>query len=89
MIIFQTTKIERKSSRYGGIFYYLFFKCLTCGHSYRTCLGPKMRNYARWSEIVDGVKAEQTFALTNLIVKPGTRLIDADSMPQIVEGVAT
>jgi hypothetical protein len=66
------TKIEKKASRYGGYFFYAFFKDEK-GKSYYTCLYPKMRNYVNWKPYMkEGTK------LKNLRVKKG-RLLDADS----------
>jgi hypothetical protein len=73
-------KIQKKSSRYGGHFFYAFFKGLD-GQSYYTCLYPKMRNFTRWKKVLDvGV------TLTNLRkVKGKEKLLDADSRFKIVE----
>lgn len=65
-------KIDKKASKYGGDFYYVYFKSDEC-KSYYTCLYPKMRNFSRWKTVM---KVGNTF--TNLKVKEKT-LIDADS----------
>jgi len=66
------TKIEKRPSRYGGFFFYAFFKADN-GKTYYTCLYPKMRNYVHWKPYMkEGTK------LKNLRVKKG-RLLDADS----------
>jgi hypothetical protein len=72
-------KIQKKPSKYGGDFYYAFFKGLD-GKNYYTCLYPKMRNFSRWSKILGtGV------TLTNLrVVKKNPKLIDADSKFEVV-----
>jgi len=71
-MIAKITKIEKRSSRYGGYFFYAFFKA-DSGKTYYSCLYPKMRNYVNWKPYLkEGIK------LKNLRVKKG-RLIDADS----------
>ncbi len=68
-------KIERKPSRYGGHFFYAFFKEVKTGDSYYTCLYPKMRNFSRWSKVLrEGVTLKDL-----RLVKGNKRLIDADS----------
>ena len=73
-------KIQRKMSRYGGYFFYVFFKSLE-NKSYYSCIYPKMRNYTRWKKVLDvGIM------LTGLKLVPGKlKLIDADSKFQLVE----
>lgn len=76
-VIYEVTKIgERKTSRYGGWFYYIFFKG-TDGKTYRTCITNKCRNHQRWLELSVG---ERLVGMH--VIKPG--LIDADSMPQTI-----
>ena len=67
-------KLQKKKSRYGGFFYYVFFKSLM-GKSYYTCVYERMRNYSRWKKVLDvGV------TLTGLkLSKKKPNLIDADS----------
>lgn len=67
-------KIQKKKSRYGGYFYYAFFKSLA-GKSYYTCVYERMRNYSRWKKVLDvGI------TLTGLkLSKKKPNLIDADS----------
>ena len=74
-------KIQKKKSRYGGFFYYCFFKSVDNQKSYYTCLYPKMRNFARWKKVMDiGT------TLSNLkLVKGKDKLVDADSKFQVVE----
>lgn len=73
-------KLQKKRSRYGGYFYYAFFKGED-GKSYYTCLYPKMRNFKRWNKVLDIGKV-----FTNLkLVKGKEKLIDADSKFKIVE----
>lgn len=73
-------KINKRPSKWGGSFFYVFFKGLD-GKSYYSCIYPKMRNYARWKKVLDtGV------TLSGLrLVKGRKNLIDADSRFQIVE----
>lgn len=70
-------KVDKKPSRFGGEFYYLFFKGED-GKSYRSCVYPKYGNFKRWHGIVNKVGA----VLDNLIAKGS--MIDADSFPKIV-----
>ena len=72
-------KIQKKKSRYGGYFYYAFFKSLT-GKSYYTCIYERMRNYSRWKKVLDvGI------TLTGLkLSTKGKNLIDADSRFNVV-----
>ena len=74
-------KLQKKKSRYGGFFYYVFFKSLT-GKSYYTCVYEKMRNYSRWKKILDvGV------TLTGLkLSSKKPNLIDADSRFEKIGG---
>jgi len=67
-------KIKKSKSRYGGYFYYAFFKD-DKGKSFYTCLYPKMRNWARWNKIL---KVGVTLAGLHT-VKGKNNLIDADS----------
>jgi hypothetical protein len=74
-------KIEKKRSRYGGYFFYCFFKG-TDGKAYYTCLYERMRNFKRWSKVMDvGV------TLSNLRLVKGKKdnLIDADSRFKLVK----
>jgi len=73
-------KIQKKSSRYGGHFFYAFFKGLD-GKSYYTCLYPKMRNFSRWKKVLDvGITLT---GLKKVIGKDN--LLDADSRFKVVE----
>lgn len=76
----EIVKIQKKPSRYGGFFFYAFFKGLD-GKSYYTCLYPKMRNFARWKKVLD-----VGTTLSNLrLIKDNNKLIDADSNFKVVE----
>ncbi len=70
-------KVESKASHYGGSFYYVFFKSLENGKSFRTCVDPKLGNYRRWREVL-----KPGLILSNLKTKTGT-LIGADSIFEI------
>jgi hypothetical protein len=72
-------KTESRVSKYGGTFYYAFFKGEN-GKSYRSCLFPKMGNFARWKSIV----GKENVILDGLNIKGN--LVDADSYPSIVGG---
>ncbi len=75
MITATIIKIEKKPSRYGGYFFYAFFKEVKTGKSYYTCLYPKMRNFCRWKQIL-----REGITLKNLrLVRGHSKLIDADS----------
>ena len=65
-------KIDKKPSKFGGHFFYVYFKSDDC-KSYYTCLYPKMRSFLRWKNVM---KVGNSF--TNLKIKEKT-LIDADS----------
>ena len=68
-------KTEKRLSRYGGYFYYSFFKGKN-GKSYYSCLYPKMRNFEQWRPFIMRVNVE----LDGLkLVKGKNRLVDADS----------
>ena len=73
-------KIQKKKSRYGGYFYYAFFKGLD-GKSYYSCLYERLRNWTRWKKILNvGI------TLSNLkLVKGKAKIIDADSKFVMVE----
>ena len=71
-MIAKIVKIEKKSSRYGGHFFYAFFKTKE-EKSYYTCLYPKMRNFKKWQPFMKKGKT-----LKGLEILKG-RLINADS----------
>jgi len=75
------TKIQKKKSRYGGFFYYVFFTTPDRKKSLYSCLYPKLRNWSRWKHVMN-VGA----TLTNLkLVKGKDKLIDADSKFILIE----
>lgn len=75
------TGLKEMKSRYGGKFYYVYFKEYESGKSYRTCLTPNCRNYKNWSSLVNNFK-DRVVEVEN--VKANGHLIDADSMPKII-----
>lgn len=71
-------KITIKPSRYGGEFYYLFFKCID-GQSYKCPTSNKFGNFRRWYPIINKFQREgHEIWLTNLLTRG--KIIDADSM---------
>lgn len=73
-----TNGYELKASKFGGDFYYLFFK-RDDGRAFRTCLAPSMRNFSRWDPVMRAVKAGKEVILENLREK-NSAMIDADSI---------
>jgi len=71
-------KTEKRTSKFGGNFYYLFFKGED-GKSYRSCLYPNYGNFRRWQDII----GKENIALDGLIAKG--KMIDADSFPRIIK----
>ena len=71
-MIAKIVKIEKKPSRYGGHFFYCFFKT-DKGDSFYTCLYPKMRNFKKWQKFM-----KKGIILKGLEVLKD-RLINADS----------
>lgn len=74
------TGIKENQSKYGGKFYYVYFKEYDSGKSYKTCLSPSYRNYKNWSSLIKNFK-NNTVEVEN--VRANGNLIDADSMPKI------
>jgi len=73
-------KIQKKSSKYGGHFFFVCFKDLE-DNSYISYIYPKMRNYKRWCKVLDvGI------ILSGLRTVRGRKnIVDADSRFAIVE----
>ena len=72
------TKVKQKRSKYGDIFYYVFFKDRD-KNSYKTCIYPKMRNYQNWiGKLKAGLMLDNV-----MITRFNKKLIDADSRPII------
>lgn len=75
-------KVDEKRSRYGGIFYYVFFKDTATGKSIKSCIDPKMGNYKRWQEfLAPGIVLGNLRVITR---RNGSTLIDADSLPEFI-----
>ena len=74
------TGIKENKSKYGGKFYYVYFKEYDSGKSYKTCLSPSYRNYKNWSSLINNFK-DNTVEVEN--VRANGNLIDADSMSKI------
>lgn len=79
----QLVKVNQHPSKFGGVFYYLFFKDLSTGNNYKSCVSPSYRNWSNWQKIVENFSEDKPLYLENLLLKNG--LIDADSKPRIVE----
>lgn len=80
----QIVGIQQRPSKFGGIFYYVFFKDIDNSRSYRTCVYPNYRNFRNWKHIIESWSEHTTITLDNLIVRNGI-MVDADSVPTIVE----
>jgi len=75
-------KVDEKRSKYGGIFYYVFFKDLNSGKSLRSCIDPEMGNYKRWHEFLKpGTVLGNLRTITR---RDGSVLVDADSLPEFI-----
>ena len=75
-MILQVLKIKREKSKRGNYYFdYVFFKSLTNGKSYKTCISPEFRNYRWWKDIKVGDFIEVN---DNMI---RGNLIDADIVP--------
>ena len=71
----QVLKIQKQKSKRTGYFYYVFFKSIPEGKSYRSCVGTEFRNFGNWTGICPGM------VLDNLEVRG--KMVDADSQPVI------
>ena len=76
-------KIEKKPSRFGGHFFYVFFKEVNTGKSYYSCIFPRMRNYKRWRKVMTVGLIFKGLKLLKKGNKPN--LIDADSRFVVIE----
>lgn len=77
------TSMNSQPSKYGGEFYYIFFKDIETGKSLKTCVSNNFRNYRNWKNIIERYSNKEDIVITNVITH--TNLVDADSLPQIVE----
>ena len=80
-MIAKLIKLAETPSKFGGSFYYAFFKD-EHGDSYKSCITKQCRNYSKWSEIISNFNEEQGVWLNGLTVKE-KGLVDADSEPFI------
>lgn len=78
------TGLQKHPSKFGGDFYYIYFKDVETGKSYRTCVYPNYRNYKNWANIINNYSEDKPVTLENLIVRNDT-MVDADSIPKIKE----
>ena len=68
-------KTVEKKSKFGGTFFYAFFKTSE-GKSCRACLYPNFGNFKRWQPFINREKV----VLNGLAIKGN--LVDADSFPK-------
>jgi hypothetical protein len=71
-------KTSEQPSRFGGKFYYAFFK-LEDGRSSRSCLSPTCKNFFRWKPFI----GKQNVELDGIVLKGN--MVDADSYPTEVK----
>ena len=74
--------IEKQPSKYGGYFYYIYFRNEDDGRSLKTCVAENYRNYKNWKSIIQTFDKSKKTVITNIRIKNG--LVDADSKPIIV-----
>lgn len=72
-------KIDEKPSSLGGTFYYFFFKEISTGKSYRSCISSQMRNFVKWAPVIKAVQSREDVVLSGLVYNSIKRVIDADS----------
>ena len=83
----QITSFKACKSKYGDIFYYLFFKD-EYGKSYKSCIYTNMRNYYKWQKVIGMLKQynpHRGLVLDGLSIKEKT-LNNADS-PFVIVGM--
>ncbi len=73
--------IVKRPSKYGGFFYYIYFKSLNEGNSYKTCVAENYRNYKNWKNIIQEFYKTKKVLITN--VEINGNLVNADSIPKI------
>ena len=66
----QITSFKNTPSKYGGFFYYVFFKD-EAGKNYKSCIYPNCRNFNKWRSVL------KRGAILNNLISAG--LVDADS----------
>lgn len=74
------TGVSEQKSKYGGKFYYVYFKEYESGNSYRTCLSPNYGNFKNWRSLIENYK-DKVVEVENARTKG--KMVDADSMPKI------
>lgn len=75
------TGCKERESKYGGTFYYVYFKDYETGVSYKTCVSPNYRNFKNWRSAIESFK-DKVVEVEN--VRANGNLIDADSLPKII-----
>lgn len=75
------TGCKEQKSKYGGTFYYVYFKDYETGTSYKTCVSPSYRNFKNWRNAIENFK-NKVVEVEN--VRANGKLIDADSLPRII-----
>lgn len=81
--MFKVISVSEHPSKYGGIFYYIFFKDMKNNKSYKTCVSPNYSNYKNWKYIVDNFGKKKHMFVDNVIVREN--IIDYYSLPTITE----
>ena len=77
-------RISEVPSKYSGTFFYIFFKGEDL-KSYKSCIGLAYRNFKNWSKILQPNFNKDNW-IDGLQLSPrDERLIDADSIPRIIE----
>jgi hypothetical protein len=59
-------------------FYYIFFKSLDNGRSYKTCISDEFRNYRWW----EGIEVGDIIEINDEMIRGN--LVDADAIPKIL-----
>lgn len=77
------THVSAQSSKYGGIFYYAYFRD-DQGKAYKSCLYKECKNYARWLPVIQHSINGKKVVLDGLKLKD-KNLINADSKFTIVK----
>lgn len=75
------TGCKERESKFGGTFYYVYFKDYETGASYKTCISPNYRNFKNWRSAIESFK-DKVVEVEN--VRANGKLIDADSLPKII-----
>lgn len=73
-------EIQQRPSKWGGIFYHVFFKDAN-GKNFYTYVYPRMRNFSRWKKVLN--KGTNLTDLKLMVNK--NNLIDADSNFKVKE----